>query len=76
MHELDGHGAGDGVVAARPVDDVRVLGRHEFDPEQAYGRRHPGRPEPRPITCGGTFRRALGAHTANVVVPARLTGTG
>lgn len=58
------------------VAHSRVLGRHGTDPEQAYGRRHPGRPEPRPITCGGTFGRALGAHTANVAVPACLTGTG
>ncbi|MEE1752352.1 class F sortase [Streptomyces sp. SP18CS02] len=66
----------DGSVAEFTIDDVQVLGRHEFDPGQAYGQRHPGRPELRLITCGGTFDRTLGAYTANVVVSAYLTDTG
>ncbi|MFJ8540759.1 class F sortase [Streptomyces sp. NPDC093586] len=58
------------------VDDVQVLDRDDFDARQAYGPRAPGRAELRLITCGGTFDRATGRYTANVVVSAYLTGTG
>ncbi|MFI9613645.1 class F sortase [Streptomyces sp. NPDC052023] len=65
----------DGRVAEFTVEDVTVLGRDHFDAHQAYGARQPGRAELRLITCGGTFDRATGSYTANVVVSAYLTGT-
>ncbi|MFH8972868.1 class F sortase [Streptomyces sp. NPDC017890] len=58
------------------VDDVQVLTRDGFDARQAYGPHRAGRAELRLITCGGTFDRATGSYTANVVVSAYLTGTG
>ncbi|WP_077799830.1 class F sortase [Streptomyces sp. JHA26] len=58
------------------VDDVQVLDRDGFDARQAYGPHDAGRAELRLITCGGTFDRATGGYTANVVVSAYLTGTG
>ncbi|MFE7410102.1 class F sortase [Streptomyces laurentii] len=63
----------DGSVARFTVDDIQVLPRDGFDPRAAYGRRLPGQAELRLITCGGTFDRASGAYTANVVVSAYLT---
>ncbi|PKT67988.1 class F sortase, partial [Streptomyces populi] len=66
----------DGTVAEFTVDDVQVLPRDRFDARQAYGARKPGRAELRLITCGGTFDRADGSYTANVVVSAYLTGSG
>ncbi|MEU6273610.1 class F sortase [Streptomyces populi] len=66
----------DGTVAEFTVDDVEVLPRDRFDARQAYGVRKPGRAELRLITCGGTFDRADGSYTANVVVSAYLTGSG
>ncbi|MGW4594119.1 class F sortase [Streptomyces argyrophyllae] len=65
----------DGKVAEFTVDDVRVLPRDGFDARLAYGPRVPGRAELRLITCGGSFDRASGSYTANVVVSAYLTGT-
>lgn len=65
----------DGKVAEFTVEDVRVLSRDGFDAQQAYGPRESGRAELRLITCGGTFDRAAGSYTANVVVSAYLTGT-
>jgi hypothetical protein len=65
----------DGKVAEFTVDDVQVIGRDRFDAQQAYGPRQSGRAELRLITCGGTFDRASGSYTANVVVSAYLTGT-
>ncbi|MGW0030880.1 class F sortase [Streptomyces sp. NPDC003314] len=64
----------DGSVAEFTVDDVQVFPREEFDATKVYGPREPGRAELRLITCGGTFDRATGAYTANVVVSAYLTG--
>ncbi|MER7911125.1 class F sortase [Streptomyces sp. NPDC096068] len=64
----------DGSVAEFTVDDVQVFPREEFDAAKVYGPREPGRAELRLITCGGTFDRATGAYTANVVVSAYLTG--
>ncbi|MEU3858491.1 class F sortase [Streptomyces sp. NPDC028722] len=66
----------DGRVAEFTIDDIRVLPREDFDARQAYGPREPGRAELRLITCGGSFDRATGSYTANVVVSAYLTGTG
>ncbi|MEW2402309.1 class F sortase [Streptomyces sp. NPDC046862] len=66
----------DGTVAEFTVDDVQVVGRDRFDARQAYGVRQSGRAELRLITCGGTFDRASGTYTANVIVSAYLTGTG
>ncbi|MFI1656185.1 class F sortase [Streptomyces sp. NPDC020472] len=66
----------DGSVAEFTVDDVQVLPREDFDPTGAYGVHEPHRAELRLITCGGTFDRATGTYTANVVVSAYLTGTG
>ncbi|MBV2357549.1 class F sortase [Streptomyces sp. J2-1] len=65
----------DGRIARFTVEDVRVLPVADFDPVQAYGPREPGRSELRLITCGGTFDRAAGAYTANVIVSAYLSGT-
>ncbi|MFJ4472457.1 class F sortase [Streptomyces sp. NPDC089424] len=65
----------DGKVAQFTVEDVTVLDRDRFDAQQAYGTRESGRAELRLITCGGTFDRAAGSYTANVVVSAYLTGT-
>ncbi|MGA5038428.1 class F sortase [Streptomyces capoamus] len=65
----------DGKVAEFTVEDIRVLPRDTFDAHQAYGPRVPGRAELRLITCGGTFDRATGSYTANVVVSAYLTRT-
>ncbi|MFF3512186.1 class F sortase [Streptomyces sp. NPDC002573] len=65
---------GDGRTAEFTVEGVGVLGRDRFDAQEAYGTRQPGRAELRLITCGGTFDRASGAYTANVVVSAYLTG--
>ncbi|MEU1451994.1 class F sortase [Streptomyces avermitilis] len=66
----------DGRVAEFTVDDVQVLARDRFDAQQAYGPRKPGRAELRMITCGGSYDRAGGGYTANVVVNAYLTGSG
>lgn len=60
-------------VAEFTVDDVRVQSRRHFDAQQAYGARQSGRAELRLITCGGTFDRAAGSYTANVIVSAYLT---
>ncbi|MCS0634625.1 class F sortase [Streptomyces sp. LP05-1] len=68
-------GGADGSVREFTVDDVRVFARDEFEPEKVYGPRAAGRAELRLITCGGTFDRAAGHYTANVVVSAYLTGT-
>ncbi|MFF3610301.1 class F sortase [Streptomyces sp. NPDC002580] len=65
----------DGRVAEFTVDDVQVLARDHFDARQAYGTRQSGRAELRLITCGGTFDKASGSYTANVVVSAYLTGS-
>ncbi|MFD0074536.1 class F sortase [Streptomyces sp. NPDC127166] len=65
----------DGSVAEFTVDDVQVFPREGFDAAKVYGGRDPHRAELRLITCGGTFDRAVGAYTANVVVSAYLTGT-
>ncbi|MFE0736710.1 class F sortase [Streptomyces sp. NPDC058855] len=65
----------DGTVAEFTVDDVQVFPRDRFDPAKAYGPRDPDRPELRLITCGGTFDRATGTYTANVVVSGYLTAT-
>ncbi|MGW7466847.1 class F sortase [Streptomyces xantholiticus] len=64
----------DGSVAEFTVDDVQVIARDRFDPQKVYGPRQAGRAELRLITCGGTFDRASGAYTANVVVYAYLSG--
>ncbi|MER6343226.1 class F sortase [Streptomyces sp. NPDC001595] len=66
----------DGKVAEFTVDDIQVLTRDHFDAQQAYGPRKQGRAELRLITCGGSFDRADGSYTANVVVSAYLTGAG
>ena len=63
----------DGSVAEFTVDDVRVFTRDRFDAQDVYGPRQAGRAELRLITCGGTFDRASGTYTANVVVYAYLT---
>ncbi|MFF3289731.1 class F sortase [Streptomyces sp. NPDC003023] len=63
----------DGSVAEFTIEDVQVFGRDRFDPQKVYGPRQPGRAELRLITCGGTFDRASGTYTANVVVYAYLT---
>ncbi|MFF7387021.1 class F sortase [Streptomyces scabiei] len=65
----------DGRMAEFTVDDVRVIGRDEFDARQAYGVRQSGRAELRLVTCGGTFDKASRTYTANVVVNAYLSGT-
>ncbi|MCX3063673.1 class F sortase [Streptomyces beihaiensis] len=64
----------DGSVAVFTVDGVKVYSRDHFDPARAYGPHRRGRAELRLITCGGTFDRASGTYTANVVVSAYLTG--
>ncbi|MEU3775440.1 class F sortase [Streptomyces sp. NPDC032472] len=66
----------DGRVAEFTIDDVRVHERAGFDADKAYGSRVPGRAELRLVTCGGTYDKAAGQYTANVVVSAYLTGTG
>ncbi|WP_405894087.1 class F sortase [Streptomyces sp. NBC_00104] len=66
----------DGRIAEFTVDDVQVIGRDEFDPQQAYGVRQSGRAELRLVTCGGTFDKTSRTYTANVVVSAYLSGTG
>ncbi|WP_217179793.1 class F sortase [Streptomyces sp. AC495_CC817] len=65
----------DGRMAEFTVDDVRVIGRDDFDARQAYGVRQSGRAELRLVTCGGTFDKASRTYTANVVVNAYLSGT-
>ncbi|MER6910647.1 class F sortase [Streptomyces sp. NPDC000594] len=64
----------DGSVARFVVDDVQVFERDRFDARKVYGPRRDGRAELRLITCGGTFDRASGSYTSNVVVSAYLTG--
>nr|WP_254711920.1 class F sortase [Streptomyces sp. TRM64462] len=64
----------DGTVAEFTVEDVRVSSRHAFDAHRVYGAHDPDRAELRLLTCGGTFDRASGTYTANVVVSAYLTG--
>ncbi|MDX3583904.1 class F sortase [Streptomyces europaeiscabiei] len=66
----------DGRMAEFTVDDVQVMGRDDFDAQQAYGVRQSGRAELRLVTCGGTFDRTSRTYTANVVVSAYLSGTG
>ncbi|WP_137994674.1 class F sortase [Streptomyces exfoliatus] len=65
----------DGSIAVFTIDDVQVFSRENFDARKVYGRRQADRAELRLITCGGTFDRATGTYTANVVVSAYLTGT-
>jgi len=65
---------GDGTVAEFTVEGVSVAERADFDPERVYGARRAGRAELRLITCTGTFDRAGGSYTANLVVSAYLTG--
>ncbi|MEV7613439.1 class F sortase [Streptomyces sp. NPDC089799] len=65
----------DGTVAEFTVEDVRVYERRSFDAHKAYGPKVPGRAELRLVTCGGTYDKAAGEYTANVVVSAYLTGT-
>ncbi|MEU3721811.1 class F sortase [Streptomyces sp. NPDC031705] len=66
----------DGTVAEFTVEDVRVYERAGFDPHRAYGPRVAGRAELRLVTCGGTYDKAAGQYSANVVVSAYLTGAG
>ncbi|KJY29814.1 MULTISPECIES: class F sortase [Streptomyces] len=66
----------DGTVAEFTVEDVRVYERAGFDPHKAYGPRVEGRSELRLVTCGGTYDKAAGQYSANVVVSAYLTGAG
>ncbi|MFJ8165019.1 class F sortase [Streptomyces sp. NPDC096136] len=66
----------DGTVAEFTVEDVRVYERAGFDPHKAYGPRIEGRAELRLVTCGGTYDKAAGQYSANVVVSAYLTGAG
>ncbi|WP_341538497.1 class F sortase [Streptacidiphilus pinicola] len=54
------------------VDAIKVIPRDDFDENTVYG--PTGRPEVRLITCGGTFDKAMGEYTSNVVVYAHLTG--
>ncbi|MFD6416875.1 class F sortase [Streptomyces sp. NPDC060194] len=65
----------DGTVAEFTVDDVAVVERDGFDAHAVYGPHRAGRAELRLITCGGTYDRAAGTYSANVVVSAYLTGT-
>ncbi|WP_188279024.1 class F sortase [Streptomyces sp. CBMA370] len=65
----------DDTIAEFTIDDVQVHPREGFDPGKVYGAREPHRAELRLITCGGTFDRAAGVYTANVVVSAYLTAT-
>lgn len=64
----------DGSHTEFTIDDVHVFQRDRFDPTKVYGQREKGRAELRLITCGGTYDRAAGTYTANVVVSAYLTG--
>ncbi|MFI5754512.1 class F sortase [Streptomyces sp. NPDC051569] len=64
----------DGTVAEFTIDDIQVFSRDHFNARKVYGPREKSRAELRLITCGGTFDRAAGAYTANVVVSAYLTG--
>ncbi|MFI5670280.1 class F sortase [Streptomyces sp. NPDC051704] len=64
----------DGSVAEFTIEDVRVYERARFDADRAYGPRIRGRAELRLVTCGGTYDKAAGEYTANVVVSAYLTG--
>ncbi|GAA0284211.1 class F sortase [Streptomyces polychromogenes] len=66
----------DGTVAEFTVEDVRVYERAGFDPHKAFGPRVEGRAELRLVTCGGTYDKAAGQYSANVVVSAYLTGAG
>ncbi|MFD7627867.1 class F sortase [Streptomyces sp. NPDC059851] len=66
----------DGSVAEFTIEDVQVYERTRFDPDEAYGRRVPGRAELRLVTCGGAYDKVAKEYTANVVVSAYLTGTG
>ncbi|MFH0518858.1 class F sortase [Streptomyces sp. M41] len=66
----------DGKLAEFTVEHVQVVDRARFDARQAYGPHRAGRAELRLLTCGGTFDRAAGTYTANVIVSAYLTGTG
>ncbi|WP_371580003.1 class F sortase [Streptomyces sp. NBC_01314] len=66
----------DGRIVEFTVDDVQVIGRKDFDAQQAYGVRQSGRAELRLVTCGGTFDKTSRTYTANVVVSAYLSGTG
>ncbi|MGX2997013.1 class F sortase [Streptomyces sp. JNUCC 64] len=63
----------DGTAAGFTVEDVRMVERDRFDAARVYGPDRPGRAELRLITCGGTFDRASGTYSANVVVSAYLT---
>ncbi|MCX4827246.1 MULTISPECIES: class F sortase [unclassified Streptomyces] len=64
----------DGSVAEFTVDDVRVFSRENFDPAKAYGPHRSERAELRLITCGGSFDKASGTYSANVIVSAYLSG--
>lgn len=64
----------DGSVAEFTVDDVRVFSRENFDPAEAYGPHRSERAELRLITCGGSFDKASGTYSANVIVSAYLSG--
>ncbi|MEU3086525.1 hypothetical protein ACWCQ0_22690 [Streptomyces massasporeus] len=61
----------DGRIAVHTVDKVRSYGKARFPSQEVHGAR--GLPEPRLITCGGSYDRRKG-YSGNVVVFARLTG--
>nr|WP_255411228.1 class F sortase [Blastococcus sp. TF02-9] len=62
----------DGSTVTFAVDRVVQVGKDDFPTGEVYGPT-PGA-ELRLITCGGTFDRATGSYTDNVVVFARLIG--
>ncbi|MFE3547593.1 class F sortase [Streptomyces kronopolitis] len=63
----------DGRTAVFEVYGIQVFDKHKFPARKVYGTT--GRPELRVLTCGGTYEAGSG-YAGNVVVFARMTGTG
>ncbi|MEO3749109.1 class F sortase [Streptomyces sp. B6B3] len=66
----------DGSTAEFTVSDTEVVEHADFDAHRVYGPHEDGAAELRLITCGGDYDHETGGYSANVVVSARLTGTG
>ncbi|MGC9665464.1 class F sortase, partial [Planosporangium sp. 12N6] len=63
----------DGTTARFTVYHTEQVDKEDFPTSQVYATTT--RPELRLITCGGTFNRASGNYTDNIIVFAALTGS-
>ncbi|GII90147.1 class F sortase [Sinosporangium siamense] len=64
----------DHTVVTFAVESVEQVAKSRFPAQRVYG--DPGHPGLRLVTCGGTFDKATGHYSDNVVVYARSVTTG